>query len=197
VDAGGWLPPTLDTALRRAQLVEELDRPGDDVVRVVVLAAPADRDLLDRLRRRAVPRLLLVPPRERPPVVRDLLEDWIRLPASIGDAQARLYRLRRDARARGRPVVGGDGRLLYGRRWIVLSPRQEQIARVLAERFDDPVPLSALRGTDGRTPVSLDALRSSLHQLRRILAPLDLEIVTIPTLGYSLRATGSPQRRPA
>jgi hypothetical protein len=184
------LDPVAVDALPRARAVEELQRQAHGGPAVALLATPSPTDALGPRRRPVLPRLHLVSRGATPPVVDDVLEDWIRLPATLADLEARLDRLRRDARAgEQRPVVSGDGRLVYGHRWVALSPRQEQLARVLAPSFEGPVTLATLLG-GATTPMSMDSLRSSLHQLRRIVDPLGLEIVSIPTLGYSLRRTG-------
>jgi hypothetical protein len=182
------LPTEWEDALERAHTIEALDRFTSGGPAVTVLAWPAQQDLLPRLRRDRVPRLLLLTPDAIPMVDADVLQDWIRLPAPAVDLRTRLARLR-DAGHQDslRPLVGHDGRLLYGQRWIVLSPGQEGIARLLADHFGHPVKTETLLSRFGRAR-SMDALRSSIHALRRALRPLELEIVSLHRLGYTLRA---------
>jgi len=177
-------------ALGHARDIEALDRRLGDGPAVSVLRWPEQREALEELRRQHRPRLALLEPHTVPFIANDSLEDWIRLPASVVDLRTRLLRLRRDAERRPpRPVLGGDGRLLYRERWVGLSPRLERIATALAASFGEPVKIRALIDARDGSPASIDGLRSALHQLRRVLRPLDLEIVTVHNHGYALRAT--------
>lgn len=87
-------------ALREARRIEELDRYLDGGAEIAVVRWPEHRGRIDRLRQQALPRLLLLAPDTAPVVAEDVLEDWIRLPASVADVRARLSRLRHHAQDR-------------------------------------------------------------------------------------------------
>jgi hypothetical protein len=191
------IPTSWDAALDQARAFETVDRSTSGGPPVAMLAWPAQQDLLPQLRRDRVPRLLLLAPDAVPMVDPDVLQDWIRLPAPGPDLRARLARLRAVGLKDGlRPLVGGDGRLLYGPRWIVLSPGQERLARVLAEHFGHPVKTESLLGPGLGRPSTLDGLRALIHGLRRALGPLGLQIVSLHGLGYTLQSRSVPTSTP-
>jgi hypothetical protein len=158
----------------------------------VVIRWPAERLVAEQLASRGVPRLLLVDADSEPPLSVDPLEDWLRLPAEARDLEAKLAALRQraegSANASAPPVLDGNGRLLRGSKWVVLSPIEEQLTEVLVERFGEVVSDNQLLA-QGWPDVagSHTALRVQLMRLRRRVAALGLEIRTVRGRGYVLQ----------
>ena len=67
-------------------------------------------------------RLVLASGDEPVPWVDDPLQDWVRMPVHLGEAQARLEALTRKVADRRRvatvPQLDGNGRLFHGGRWV-------------------------------------------------------------------------------
>jgi len=154
---------------------------------------PADSVRREELRASGVPRILLLEGGALPPVAPDDLEDWIRVPASDGDLQARVDGLRRrtEARTDPAPELDDDGVLRLGDRWVSLPPVEARLTTALLERFGTVVSRDALgragwpAGSPGRNALDVHMLR-----LRRRLSPLRLAIKTVRSRGYLLeRAT--------
>jgi two-component system OmpR family response regulator len=156
---------------------------------VVVIHWPEQRDELKRLADHRVPRLLLVAPAADPPEADDVLQDWVRLPGDERDVRARLSGLRRRAaELEAAPVIDRHGRLVFRRSWVQLSPIHERLARRLLETADGVAAEQSLleRGWPGGQPSS-NALRVHLHRLRRLVAPLGLEIRCVRNEGWVLQ----------
>jgi hypothetical protein len=147
---------------------------------------PEERELLERLRAEGAPRLLLVRPPAPPPEVIECEEDWVRLPADDGDVRARMLALAaRSSRHRPRPLVGADGRLRHGSRWIALSPIELRMARALVENFGEVVGSALLaRAAWPGEEINERALRVHLTRLRRRLRPVGLEVQNVRSRGY-------------
>jgi hypothetical protein len=145
---------------------------------IVVGWWPQERAEVDRLARARIPRLLLVEPGCPPPVTEDVLEDWVRLPLDDAEVKARLATLRRRA-ATLLPVPQLDrhGRLLFAEQWIELTPIEERLLARLVHHFDDVVDGVDLLGAGwpGQRPTA-NAVRVTMHRLRRRLRPLALEL---------------------
>jgi DNA-binding response OmpR family regulator len=158
-------------------------------VDVVLLHWPTDRHRRDELRVEGALRLLLVEGDVLPPPAADDCEDWIRVPASEADLQARVEGLRRrSAEAVGhQPELDEDGVLRLGARWVSLPPVEARLARALLDRYGAVVSREALAragwpaGSPGRNALDVHVLR-----LRRRLAPLALAIRTVRSRGYLL-----------
>ena len=75
--------------------------------RVELVPWPTDAARADELHDQGIPVLLLVAPDAAPPVVRDELEDWVRLPATAVDVEVRARRLGQLASTRPSRVRGG------------------------------------------------------------------------------------------
>jgi hypothetical protein len=76
-----------------------------DGIAVALVPWPDEESALDALVRTGHPRVLLVAASVPPPDVRDVLEDWVRVPIDHGDVEARARRLARLALARRRPAA--------------------------------------------------------------------------------------------
>ncbi len=163
---------------------------------VVVVHWPEQLAEIQRLTDQRVPRLLLVAPLADPPEGGDVLQDWVRLPGDERDVRARLSGLRRraadlDAAA----VIDQHGRLVFRHRWVQLSPIHERLIRRLLESREAVAPEADLldRGWPGGHPSS-NALRVHLHRLRRLVAPLDLEIRGVRNEGWVLQVSHNAVR---
>jgi hypothetical protein len=77
-----------------------------DGVAVALVPWPDEEVALDALVRTGHPRVLLVAASAAPPDVRDVLEDWVRVPVDHGDVEVRARRLARIALARRSPANG-------------------------------------------------------------------------------------------
>lgn len=187
-------------------LAEEKTRPGawrsvtrlgttpqsDGGAAIALVRWPQDAEMLDRLGTFGHPRLLLVDPDADPPVVTDLLEDWIRLPADDRDIQTRVASLRRRVGQQRIPVFDGACRVGFGGGWAPLSPIEYSLASVLVERFGYLVADKDLstRAWGDATPRSA-ALRVHLTRLRRRVEPIGLEILTIRAHGHVMQEAGT------
>jgi DNA-binding response OmpR family regulator len=158
-------------------------------VDVVLLHWPADRARRDELRLAGSLRLLLIEGEALPPPLTDETEDWIRVPASEADLQARVDGLRRRSVSAidCAPALDDDGVLRLGDRWVSLPPVEARLAGALLDRYGAVVSRDALAragwpaGSPGRNALDVHVLR-----LRRRLAPLALAIRTVRSRGYLL-----------
>ncbi len=142
------------------------------------------------------PRLLLVGDGAEPPVGEDPLEDWVRVPASDIDVQARMATLVARARAAAAPRLDGDGVLRFGGLWVSLPPVEARLTRAMLDRFGAVVTRESLSragwpdGAPGRNALDVHVLR-----LRRRLAPVRLVIRTVRSRGYLLEPGEAIQRQ--
>jgi hypothetical protein len=162
---------------------------------VVVVAWPAERSEVERLARMGVPRLLLVDESEDPPVVGDVLEDWLRMPADERDVRARINVLRHRAdTVRVVPFVDEHGRLFYRGRWVSLGRSIERLARLFVERFDDVVTDGDLKAQGwAAEELGSTSFRGQLHRFRKRVSSLGLELRLVRGGGHVLSdAEGVP-----
>lgn len=165
---------------------------------VAVARWPAERERVEDLRVRGVPRLLFLEGDTPAPGNPDCLEDWIRSPASDADVETRIASLRRRGEMHGaRPTIDEDGLLRHNDLWVSLSPVERRIAIALIERYQAVVTRDVLaerawpEGVPTRNALDVHVLR-----LRRRLAPLGLEIRTVRARGYLLQPGEVPQPAP-
>ena len=134
------------------------------------------------------PRLLLVAARAEPPESVDLLEDWVRLPASNSDVRARVRDLhRRVARHRSVPTIDSDGVLRFAMKTVTLSDLHARLTRVLVTRIEKVVSRRDLidAGWGEETP-SRNTVDVHMTRLRRRLATVGLSIRTVRNRGFIL-----------
>ncbi len=144
------------------------------------------------LRDTGSPRLLLVAPDAAAPEALHWDEDWVRLPARDDDVRARTAALQARAAARApRPEVTGDGRLSYAGRWVQLSPIEEPMARLLADRFGDVVDAGSLAACAAGRRLSATAVRVHITRLRKRVKTMELSIRVVRGHGYVLDADPS------
>ena len=156
---------------------------------VTLLRWPDEQTRRERLSLAGDPRLLLVEPGAPPPPPLDCLEDWIRVPATEEEVQARVDALaiRRAAHHHDAPGIDADGVLRYRGKWVSLPPLESRILELLLSRFGAVVSREALaraawpEGATGRNALDVHVLR-----LRRRLEPVELCIRTVRCRGYLL-----------
>lgn len=157
---------------------------------------PVEAGRRERFAEQGQPRLLLVEDDTQPPIGDDPLEDWVRVPASEIDVQARMATLAARARAAAAPRLDVDGVLRYGTLWVSLPPVEARITRAMLERFGAVVSRESLSragwpdGAPGRNALDVHVLR-----LRRRLAPVRLVIRTVRSRGYLLEQGEAVQRQ--
>jgi hypothetical protein len=170
-------------------------------VDVVLLRWPLEQDRRELLAAQGRPRVLLVEGGGPAPAVADCLEDWIRLPASDADidARARAVAERALTHLPVRPELDPDGVLRCGAEWVSLPPVEARLMTALLDRFGAVVSRDQLaragwpKGAPGRNALDVHMLR-----LRRRIAPLSLVIKTVRSRGYLLEFEPSTaQPRPA
>ena len=153
---------------------------------VELLEWPAEQARRERLAGFGTLRLLLVDPDAPPPVAHDVHEDWVRVPASDDDIEARVQGLLR--RVSSPPELDGDGVLRCNGAWVSLPPVEARLTSALIARFGAVVSREALsgagwpdEGVPGRNALDVHVLR-----LRRRIRPLGLAIRTVRSRGYLL-----------
>ena len=139
--------------------------------------------------------LLLVEPGFQPPDPLELAEDWLRWPPDPGELLVRAKTLaqRAPGRSEAPPVLDADGILRRGDHWVVISPAQQPVLRLLLSRmgqvvrFDEIVDAYAAAGGSGLA----SSVRTVVSRLEARIAPLGLEVLTIRGRGMVLQtATG-------
>lgn len=158
---------------------------------VALIQWPSDESLRVHLAREGHPRLLLVAPEADPPICLDVLEDWVRLPVSRADRNARIRSLEeRAGRRRDElPVVHQGGTLEYEDLTVELSAIQARLVTPLIERFGAVVGREELceRVWPG-LEASANNLDVNVGRLRRQLETVGLRIRTVRSRGYLLCA---------
>src|SRR3954453_14663789 len=159
-------------------------------MRVEMVQWPEEEKSLAAMRRDGTARLVLVPEGVAPPLTSDVLEDWIRLPASDDDIRSRMRVLEDRVRAsddRRAPEIDENGLLRLSGRWVSLPPVEHRLMIALLDRYRAVVSREALaragwpEGIPGRNVLDVHIVR-----LRRRLAPLGLAIRTVRSRGYLL-----------
>jgi DNA-binding winged helix-turn-helix (wHTH) protein len=169
-------------------------------MQVEIVRWPSEEARLADLRSSGRPRLVLVRNGVTPPLTPDVLEDWIRLPASDEDVHARVRVL--EDRMRGViedrvPEIDESGLLHLDGAWVSLSPVELRLVTALIDRYRAVVSRESLAragwpdGIPGRNVLDVHIVR-----LRRRLAPLGLVIRTVRSRGYLLEL-GRPDQAPA
>jgi DNA-binding response OmpR family regulator len=157
-------------------------------VDVEVRRWPAERLVVEDLRSREVPRLLLLDDDEPAPEAFDCLEDWIRLPASDADLEARRRAVASRASEHSvRPRLDDAGILRFRDSWVSLSPVERELASALVDKFGAVVARGVL--TDRAWPdgaPTRNALDVHMLRLRRRASSVGLEIRTVRSRGYLL-----------
>jgi hypothetical protein len=160
------------------------------LVDVALVPWPSDDETRHLLASTGQPRLLLVEATSPPPTTQDLLEDWIRVPASEADLRSRIEMLRwRASGSSSAPTIDEHGVLRHGPTWVLVPPVEARLATALVQRFGTVVSRDALsragwpQGAPGRNALDVHVLR-----LRRRIHTVGLAIRTIRSRGYLLEA---------
>ncbi|HEX6300745.1 MAG TPA: winged helix-turn-helix domain-containing protein [Acidimicrobiia bacterium] len=156
---------------------------------VALIQWPSDEELRLELAGQRHPRLLLVEPDADPPECTDPLEDWVRLPVSRADRNARIRALesRGERREPHAPKLNGSGTLAYRGGSTQLSAIQTDLVRLLIERFGAVVSREALaKAAWPDADPSGNNLDVTMGRLRRQLEPAGLRIRTVRSRGYLL-----------
>jgi two-component system OmpR family response regulator len=165
---------------------------------VAIVRWPEEAAVVALLRAQGSPRLLLLAPDAAPPDGAAWDEDWIRLPAREDDIRVRTEALRARATTMGeRPVVKGDGRLLFNGAWVALSPTEQAIAQELATHFGEVVDIDVLARCVEHAVLSPAAVRVHLTRLRKRLAPRGLAVRVVRGRGYVLDREPEPVAAPS
>lgn len=154
---------------------------------------PGERLAVEDLRAREIPRLLLLDGDEPAPDTYDCLEDWIRLPASDADLEARrLAVAKRAAEHSVRPRLDDAGILRFRDSWVSLSPVERELASALVDKFGAVVARGVL--TDRAWPdgaPTRNALDVHMLRLRRRAGTVGIEIRTVRSRGYLMHAAAA------
>ena len=159
-------------------------------MQVEIVRWPSEEARLADLRSSGRPRLVLVRDGVTPPLTPDVMEDWIRLPASDEDVHARVRVLEdrmRGAEEHRIPEIDESGLLHMEGSWVSLSPVELRLVTALIDRYRAVVSRESLAragwpdGIPGRNVLDVHIVR-----LRRRLAPLGLVIRTVRSRGYLL-----------
>jgi two-component system, OmpR family, response regulator len=135
-----------------------------------------------------IPVLWIVESNFEPPRCIDPLEDWVRPPLHQRDVDARVASLTQRARSEQVPVITADN-VLHTREFrLPLADSEAVIMTALVENFQRVVPRKQLAecGWGNAAQEHRNALDLRILRLRRRLAPLKLEIVTVWGRGYML-----------
>jgi DNA-binding response OmpR family regulator len=136
-----------------------------------------------------------------PPVSASPIEDWIRVPASAVDLEARLESLRNRSQhletvdsppELTAPQLEEGGILRFGSGWVSLSPLEARLVATLLERPGAVVTRQALieagwlQVEQGRPDPRRNALDAHMLRLRQRLPTVGLTVRTIRSRGYLL-----------
>ena len=159
---------------------------------VAVLRWPEEAGEAARLDRQGIPRLLLVENGEMPPPSGSCLEDWLVLPASDAEVEARLVNLARRAEHHPRPpTIDAFGQLTYRGRSRFLSPVEQRLAQTLIDNFGVIVGEQDLREKVWPDGATEQRLRVHVSRLRRRLLPIDLTIKCVRKTGYLIAGSAT------
>ena len=192
-----WLPPAphgpapLVRGLHDGETVAKRFVPTFDRMHVELVRWPSEEARLAKIREVGAARLVLVAEGIAPPLTTDVLEDWIRLPATDDDIRCRVRvledRLVTTAAEPQLPELDENGLLRMNGRWVPLPPVEQRLTAALLDRYRAVVSREAMAragwpdGLPGRNVLDVHIVR-----LRRRLGPLGLVIRTVRSRGYLL-----------
>jgi hypothetical protein len=165
------------------------------VMDVALIQWPSDEPLRVELASRGHPRLLLVEASADPPDCTDIFEDWVRLPVSRADRNARIRTLesRRDESQVPVPTIDAHGALEYRQLRTQLSPIQVELVKPMIDRFGAVVSRETLLCAGWpESETTANTLDVTMGRLRRQLVDVGLRIRTVRSRGYLLT---DPERR--
>ena len=149
---------------------------------------PGSGAVLEDLRRRRVPRLLLVAAESPPPDGADELEDWVRMPADPVEVECRVELLARRAetvRERSGVRLDEDGIARRGEVVVAMPPVEHALLAVLLADAGMVVSHGRLLRVAASAGSTM-RLSARLSRLRRRIAPLDVALHAASGTGYLL-----------
>jgi two-component system, OmpR family, response regulator len=151
---------------------------------------PHERSARPHLIKKRIPVLWIVESTFEPPECVDPLEDWVRPPLHQRDVHARVACLTQRARKERVPTITTDNVLCSRDMRLPLADSEATIMTALVENFQKVVPRKKLVecGWGTASPEHRNALDLRILRLRRRIAPLNLEIVTVWGRGYMLES---------
>ncbi len=185
----------ISTGVPRGRRPRRSSRPIRSVIEVELIQWPDDAEQLRLAREAGIPRLLLVPRSERPPVADDPLEDWIRQPSTSTDIALRIDVLSSRARTTLGPVhpwMDHEG-VANERGALALTAIDRRLVALLVEHYGEVVPRSRLLEEGWpEGGVTSNVLEAHAARLRRQLIRLGLRLRARRYRGYVLEP--SPER---
>lgn len=128
-------------------------------------------------------------------------DDFLPKPFVVEELEARLIALVRRSRGSQHPRMAcGDlvyeptaQRFTVQNRPLSLSPREHAVLRALIQNSGEPVTKQQIldRISSGDVDINLEAIEVLVHRLRKKLADVSVQIVTLRGMGYCLEAQGS------
>jgi hypothetical protein len=178
----------------RMDQTEDFDAAAALADDVHLIRWPAQERRRRELQDAGMPRILLLTPGAAPPEQWDELEDWVRLPLDPDEIRARARSLRRRARTTARPVLGSDGILRVGERWIDVPIGQVPVVELLVAHFGQIVYAEVIEKVylDGGGSPRTSARKAMIVRLRRRVAELGLELHNVRDCGYLLEWFDDP-----
>jgi DNA-binding winged helix-turn-helix (wHTH) protein len=168
-------------------------------VEVALIRWPGEEEKRASLLASRHPHLLLVESGP-PPVSSSPIEDWIRVPATAVDLEARLESLRWRSRQievggssgdPAAPQLEEGGILRFGSEWVSLSPIEARLVATLLERPGAVTRQALIESgwplvSQGRPDLRRNALDAHMLRLRKRLPAVGLTVRTIRSRGYLL-----------
>ena len=167
---------------------------------VALVRWPSEAVKRDVLISAGIPVLLLVES-EMPPEITSPIEDWIRVPSSNPDIEARVRALGQRIQSAaahphfgpyGVPQIDDAGVLRFGDRWVSLTPVEARLVGYLLETPGAVFPRQQLIAAGRRAEeekneeAARNTLDSQVLRLRRRLQPMGLTVRTVRSRGYIL-----------
>ncbi len=156
---------------------------------VALIQWPSDEELRQELAEQGHPRLLLVAPDSEPPECTDPLEDWVRLPVSRVDRNARIKTLqsRNGMASSPSPSIDSFGTLEFSGTRAQLSAVQTKLIEPLVDKFGAVVAREEIAThVWPKGEASANNLDVAIGRLRRQIEPVGLRIKTVRSRGYLL-----------
>lgn len=157
---------------------------------VRIIEWPTEGQALDELAKARAPRLVLVEEGDEPPVASDCCQDWMWRTGGERELRLRLRQLSLRALAHGheRPHLDPLGFLYVGLRSVHLSPKEQALAGVLLEGFNEMVtPEQLIQAAWPKGIRKPNVLAHRISALRSRLDWLGLDILGSSTKGYTMR----------
>ena len=156
---------------------------------VALIQWPEEEKRRLSLAARSQPRLLLVAGTADPPTSGDLLEDWVRLPATDRDVRARVRSLEMRIRRHVPPApdLSSHGILRHGSDSVALSPLQARLAAALVANMGTVVARDQLiRAGWPEARPARNTVDVHVARLRSRLSTIGLALRTIRSRGFML-----------